>query len=155
MKKRLYLKHLCFLFGLLFVLSACSAEKSCDFEMENGEKIKVTMDTGSKYDLLTDGSSIIVRKEGTDVLNGLIITKDGFEANAQVIIESQDGIEIIEAIPENAPSLFIYQYNVEEETEIDFLFQIENSEYAGVFMSFSTYEEAKAAFDRVSFVVSR
>lgn len=27
MKKRLYLKHLCFLFGLLFVLSACSAEK--------------------------------------------------------------------------------------------------------------------------------
>lgn len=62
MKKRLYLKHLCFLFGLLFVLSACSAEKSCDFEMGNGEKIKVTMDTGSKYDLLTDGSSIIVRK---------------------------------------------------------------------------------------------
>ena len=39
MKKRLYLKHLCFLFGLLFVLSACSAEKSCDFEMGNGEKI--------------------------------------------------------------------------------------------------------------------
>ena len=64
-------------------------------------------------------------------------------------------IEIIEAVPENAPSLFIYQYNVEEETEIDFLFQIENSEYAGVFMSFSTYEEAKVAFDRVSFVVFR
>lgn len=75
-------------------------------------------------------------KEGTDILNGLIITKDGFEANAQVIIENQDEIEIIEAVPENAPSLFIYQYNVEEETEIDFLFQIENSEYAGVFMSF-------------------
>lgn len=105
--------------------------------------------------MLTDGSSIIVRKEGTDILNGLIITKDGFEANAQVIIENQDEIEIIEAVPENAPSLFIYQYNVEEETEIDFLFQIENSEYAGVFMSFSTYEEAKVAFDRVSFVVFR
>lgn len=137
--------------AVILALSACSAEKSYDFEMSNGETIKVTMDTGNGYNLLAKGSSIIVQKDGKDILSGLIITNDGFEANAQTIIENQNEIDIIEAIPEDAPTLFVYQYDVEDGKEIDFLFRIENSEYAGVFMSFATYEEARSAFDRITF----
>ena len=125
--------YMCALFAVFLILSACSDEKSYDFEMGNGEIIKVTMDTGNGYNLLAEGGSIIVQKDGKDILSGLIITNDGFETNAQAIIENQNNIDI------------------EDETEIDFLFQIENSEYAGVFMSFVTYEEARSAFDRITF----
>lgn len=143
--------YMCALFAVFLILSACSDEKSYDFEMGNGEIIKVTMDTGNGYNLLAEGGSIIVQKDGKDILSGLIITNDGFETNAQAIIENQNNIDIIEATPVDDPTLFVYQYVVEDETEIDFLFQIENSEYAGVFMSFVTYEEARSAFDRITF----
>lgn len=151
MKKRFTCMYMCALLAVFLIFSACRTEKSYDFEMSNGEIIKVTMDTGNGYNLLAEDGSLIVQKDGKDILNGLIITNDGFEANAQAIIENQNEIDIIETMPEDAPTLFIYQYDVEDDKEIDFLFRIENSEYAGVFMSFATYEEAKSAFDRVAF----
>ena len=151
MKKRLFAIYMCVFLSIFVMLSACSTEKSLGFEMGNGEIIKVTLDTENGYDLLAEGSSIIVQKDRKDILSGLIITNDGFEANAQFAIENPDEIEIIEAIPEDAPTLLIYQYDVEDGKEIDFLFRIENSEYAGVFVSFTTYDEAKSAFDRMAF----
>lgn len=151
MKRTLPYMYLCVFAVAFLMLSACSAEKSYRFEMPDGQIVKVSMDIGDGYNLLADGGALIVQKDGQDILNGLIITNDGFEANVRTIVEDSDEIEILKAVPEDAPTLFVFQYDVEDGKEIDFLFQIENSEYAGVFMSFATYSEANAAFERVSF----
>lgn len=133
--------------AILLLLSGCAATKSYDFRMGNGEAVRVKMEVGDGYDLLTDGSTFSVRKDGEELLSGLLITDEGYEVNSQAVRENPDLSDILL----DTPTVLAFQYDTEEGRETDFLLRIEDSECAAALISFSPYQEAKAAFDRISF----
>jgi len=127
--------------------------RSYDFSVETGATIRVEMEVGDGYNLLTDGANFAVQKNGNELLHGLFITNEGYEANLQVLFENPDRVDTLLAAPDDAPTLYVFQYDTDDGYETDFLFQVEGSGCACVLTSFAVYDEAKEAFDRVSIKV--
>lgn len=138
---------------LLLTLTACRTAFSLTFQTENGERIKVTLETGEGYGLSSkDGETLrlYVKKDDHTVLEGILLTEEGYAAYRQML-DTTDEAVILTAEPEDEPVSFAYQWEAEDGTRTDFLTPIEESDYAVLFESSASYEEAEAAFNRLSF----
>lgn len=137
---------------MAFTFTACSSSKSFTFRIENGESVKVTLDTTDGYNLLQEDGMITVQKDEEDVLNGIFLTSSGFDTYAAAITASDDAV-ILKATPDDSPTFYLYQFDGAAGMETTFLFQIQGSDTAVIIASLASQKEAEAAFDRLSFEV--
>lgn len=135
---------------LMLSLTACHSEKSYTFQIENGERIKITLDTSDGWQLSQKDGVFTVQKEDNDILTGYFLTADGFAQNAAAVTASPDA-EIITAAPEDSPTFYFYEYQGEAGTEVDYLFKVEGAETGVMMGSLSSREEAEAAFKLLEF----
>ncbi len=147
LKKLTIATLLCLL--MAFTFAACSTGKSLTFQIENGESVKVTLDTTGGYNLLEEDGMITVQKDNEDVLNGMFLTSSGFDTYAAAITAS-DAV-ILKATPSDSPTFYFYQFDGAAGTETTFLFKIKGSDTAVIIASLASKEEAEAAFDRLTF----
>lgn len=144
MKKKIILTlSLCLL--LILTLTACKTSISYTFQIDNGDKIKVSLETTDGYKLLQKDGVFTVQKDEKDVLIGYFLTSEGYEEKAAVVNDSDDAT-ILTATPENSPTFYCYQFEGEAGTETDFLFKIDGSETGAIVGSLNSREEAEAAF---------
>lgn len=135
---------------LLISLTACESSKSFTFQIDNGEKIKITLNTTNGYDLSQKDGVFTVKKEGEDILNGYFLSEDGYQEKLAAV-NTSEGVTILEATPEASPTFYCYQFEGEAGTETDFLFQIEGTKTGVIAGSLNSYEEAETAFQLLEF----
>lgn len=136
------------MFLVVFCLSACHTSKSYTFQIENGEMIKVKLDTSDGYDLIQENGRFAVKKSDETILQGYFLTEDGFTQKEALILSSQE-VEIKQT--NEHPKLYVYQYKGEAGLETDYLLQVENAKTGVIVGSLYSYEEANSAFEKMSF----
>ncbi|WP_343209437.1 hypothetical protein [Anaerolentibacter hominis] len=151
-KRVILMASLCLI--LMLSLTACHSSKSFTFQIENGEKIQVKLDTTDGYDLLQESGTITVQKDGEDILNGVFLLPDGYSSYETAITSSSE-VDILEAAPEDAPTYYLYQFEGEAGTETTFLFKIEGAETGMIIGSLASREEAEAAFGLLEFEIEK
>lgn len=142
---------------MAFAFTACSSDSTFNassssviFQIENGDSVKVTLDTTEGYSLLQDDGMITVRKDDKDVLNGIFLSSSGFDTYAAAITASSDTV-ILKATPESLPTFYLYQFDGAAGMETTFLLKIQGCETGVILASLESLEEAQAAFDRLTF----
>lgn len=150
MKIKRFIKLLLLCIFSLALLTACNTSKSYTFQTDSGEKIKVTLDTTDGYDLIQKDGTVTVQKDKEDILMGMLLKPEGYEEYVTAI-HSSDGINIIEAEPEDSPLFYLYQFEGEAGMETTFLFNIEGAKTSALFVSLFSMDQAKAAYERLTF----
>lgn len=135
---------------LITLLAACHTSKSYSFQIENGDKIKITLDTSDGYQLAQEDGVFTIVKDDQSILTGCFLTSDGYEEKVATVLAS-DLADMISATPEDAPTSYFYQFEGEAGTETDFLFSIEGTETGAIVGSLSPRAEAEAAFALLQF----
>lgn len=135
---------------LAFLLSACQSSQSFTFQIDNGEKIKVTLDTTDGYRLSQKDGVFTVEKDEQELLNGFFLTAEGYEQKAAAVLGSSD-VVLLEASPEDNPTDFFYQFDGEAGLESDLLFKVEGAETGVMIGSLSPREDVAAAFQLLTF----
>lgn len=135
---------------LAMTLTACQSYMSYSFDIENGDTIKVTLNTSDGYQLSQKDGSITVSKDGKDVLSGYFLTADTYEAKV-ALVTSSSVVDMISATPKDAPTLYVYQNNEDGALETDFLFQIKGTHTGAILGSYGSRKDAEAAFQLLTF----
>lgn len=147
-------KHICTILFvsllLALILTACQSSMSYSFDIENGDTVKVTLDTSDGYQLSQKDGSITVSKDGKDILNGYFLTADTYEAKV-ALVTSSSAVNMISATPKDAPTLYVYQNSGDGALETDFLFKIKDTNTGAIMGSYGSRKEAEAAFHLLTF----
>lgn len=133
---------------LVLYLSACHTSKSYTFQIENGEMIKVSLDTSDGYDLIQNNGRFSVEKEDKAILQGYFLSEEGYAERRAMILEAQD---VTIKRTEKEPDLYVYQCQGEVGLETDYLVQVMDAKTGIVIGSLNSYEEAEAAFSLMTF----
>lgn len=152
LKRISFILSLCLI--LMLSLTACTSSKSFTFQIENGEKIKVTLNTTDGYNLLQKDGTITIQKDDTNILAGFFLTSEGYEQYADMV-NSSSNVTIIKMTPEDAPTFYLYQLEGEAGTETTFLFKVENAETGVILASLASADEAETAFNLLTFEKSK
>ncbi len=148
-------KHLAFFICLILILeiTACSTSSSLDLFLDNGEAIRVILDTTDHTKLSFDDTThtFSIQKDGIDLLHGGVFTNGEFEEYAEHVISV--GAEILTAEPEESPTLYIFKYDGPDAREYVFLQKVEGSDLSSVslYAENTTYKEAETVFHYLSF----
>lgn len=133
---------------MLLTLTGCTTSKSYTFKVENGDDIKVTLNTTDGYDITSDTPFKILKDENT-LSQGIFIKGSYYDqyveaANTQGNIikkESNDKIEYV-----------FYSY---ENLEYNYIIKIKNSDTALLLANPNSQEEAEKCFELLSFSVEK
>ena len=133
---------------MLLTLTGCTTSKSYTFKVENGDDIKVTLNTTDGYDITSDTPFKILKDENT-LSQGIFIKGSYYDqyvenANTQGNIikkESNDNIEYV-----------FYSY---ENLEYNYIIKIKNSDTALLLANPNSQEEAEKCFELLSFSVEK
>lgn len=135
---------------LVMLLAGCQSSQSLTFKIENGDIIKVTLDTSDGYNLSQEDGVFTVQKDGEDLLNGIFLTAEGYDAKANAVLTSPDAT-ILEASPEDSPTKFLYQFEGDAGTETDLLFKVDGAETGVIIGSLYSLEEIEGVFKQLTF----
>ena len=148
--KRIFtLLILCLFSATIFVACSSHSSESLTFNVETGDQIKVSLDTTNGYKLSQNDGTITVEKDGETILQGVFVTPEQF-SEYDSSINSTFGVDILEHKSE-APLFYLYQVEGESGTETDFLAQIDGAQAGVIFGSLSSLEDAKAAYNALTF----
>lgn len=133
---------------MLLTLTGCTTSKSYTFNVENGDAIKVTLNTTDGYNITSDIPFKILKDENT-LSQGIFIKGSYYDqyveaATAQGNIikkESNDNIEYV-----------FYSY---ENLEYNYIIKIKNSDTALLLANPNSQEEAEKCFELLSFSVEK
>lgn len=143
---RLLRGFLCIFF--VFTLSGCETSVSLTFQIENGDKIKVTLDTTDGYKLSEEQGKIYIKKDDKMILGGYFLTEQGYEDKLNVVLStSESEVKILDKQPEN----LLYQFVGEMGLETIRIMKIEDSHTGILIGGFEAEEEVKAAMDSLIF----
>lgn len=135
----------------IVLLGACSvsSNKSYTFSVETGDKIKVNLDTSGDYSFSQENGHVIVKYNEETVLEGIFLTKDLYNQYLEAV-DNSGAVKLAENEADNISYLF-YEYEGQAGTEDNFIIWIKDSNTGMLLASLSGQEQAKAAFDRLSF----
>lgn len=147
MKK--FITSLLILFLSIFLLTGCTKNLSYTFNVETGDRIKITLDTTDKYSMNTK-SPINFTKEDKDISTGIFLTEEGYE-EYKTLINKDSTVKIIEnSSKENITYLF---YTTGK--EYNYLIKINDSKTGFLLANKNSEDEAKEVFNRISFTYEK
>lgn len=150
MKKRIIL-FVALLFALT-ALAACSthASKSATFNVETGDKIKVTVDVKAGYDLTME-VPFAISKGDEVVLNGTFGLPEAYETYRQ-LAEADPNAAILAEDSKDGNAYFFYTVTNPETqvTEYDYFVQVAGSQTVVIIGSVAEREAVEAAFAAIT-----
>ncbi len=150
MKRRSKILYAFLCLVMLLCVSACHTSKSFTFQIENGEQIKITLDTTDSYDLVQEDGTFAVEKDGDYLLQGYFLSEDGYRQKEELIL-SVDFIDMKRMVPDEDPMMYVYQHEGKAGSEVDYLFRVEGAETGVIVGSLMSFEEAETAFSLLAF----
>ncbi len=143
-------KFLCAVAAVLCIclcLTACSTSMAYTFTIETGDSVKVQLTTGDGYRLTQSDGNFYVSREGSTVLTGCFILGEAFPAYEEAVARDAE-------ILETGDDFYFYTIEGQAGREHNFLMLLPDSDTALLIASLSGEEEARAAFDRLTFEVN-
>lgn len=133
---------------LIVVLTACNPtfRKSFTFHIDNGEQIKVTLDTAGGYDLQQENGRISVEKDGETILVGKFLTSAGFDQYVDQVLPAGNV-----TVLEEKPDYYLYQLEGEAGMETTFLLKVDGAETGVLLVTLSPLEQARAVYEQLKF----
>lgn len=143
-----------FALALIFVLSmmtGCNdnSTKAYTFSVDNGDSIKVSLNTMDNYDISSDLPFAITRN-GELQSQGTFIQGDAFEQYKSVV-ENDENAELIDSGEKDGNEYIFWCYNG---SEYNFAILIADSNTGVVLGNVVSEESAKECFDRLTIGVS-
>lgn len=136
----------------VIILNACSTRSSISytFNVETGDKIEVSLDTSEGgYSLSQKDGRFTVKTDDTTILEGAFATKEMYDQQLEAVYNST--ASKMEEKEKDGNSYLFYEYEGESGTEDNFILWIKGSN-TGIFLaSLSGEEDAKSAFNCLSF----
>ncbi len=138
---------------LLTVLTASckfKSSKSYTFSIENGDQIKVTLDTSDGYALSQKDGVFSVTSQEETILEGVFLLEETYE-QYMGLSETTDSMAVLEEDERNDVSYLFYQFVGEAGMENNFIIFVKGSHTGVLIGSLSGQDAAKTAFDHLSF----
>lgn len=124
-----------------------STSQSLTFEVETGDRIKVTLDTTEGDSLSQDSGTILVNHGDEQILQGVFLTRDQYEAQKTVI----EGTEGVELLTDEDEMISYYYEEGAAGPEAGYLFLVEHSDTGVYLASLADQETADQTFARLEF----
>ena len=137
---------------LLVFLPACSthASKSATYQVDTGDKIKVTVDIKAGYDLKME-VPFTISKDETDILFGTFDFLETYDTYYQLVKDDPNAAILAEDSKDGNEYFFYTVNNLESQTsEYDYFVKINNSQTVVIIGSMASREEAEAAFAAIT-----
>ena len=150
MKKLCKATCLTLVFVIAFMISGCnvSTSKSYSFDVETGDRIKVTLDTSGDLSLSQKDGHFIVTEEDEKILEGIFIHEEGYKA--YVDIKGEQGMTVLEDTQKDGNRYYMYEFDGTVGTEDNFVMWIDDSNTGLIMASLAGRDKAKEAFERLT-----
>lgn len=142
------------LLAALAVLSGCTVTKtkeiSVNYNVTTGDEIKMTLNQigGYKMNMKTP---FIISKDGTEILNGSFITKEGYDYYYDMVKNQDSDATVLDEGTKDGNAYLMYTVVSENAQEYDYIVLVHDSQTAVLMGSLESEEEAKACFEAVKF----
>lgn len=132
------------------MLSACSttASKSATFDVDTGDRIKISVNAKAGYDLTME-VPFAITKDGDAVLNGSFTYAEYYDVYRQVIDEDANAT-LIEEGNKDGNDYFFYTFEGNAGTESDYVMMVGGSQTAILMGSLAETSEVQAAFEAMT-----
>lgn len=133
---------------LMISLSGCNTKstKAYTFNVDNGDKIKITLDTTGEYDLASN-LPFAVSMNGTTQSQGTFIEADSYQQYLDVV-NSDAKAELIDQGERDDVKYIFWCYN---SSEYNYAVLINDSKTGVIIGNIVSEESAKECFDRLKF----
>ena len=123
---------------MVFMLLGCSVStsKSYSFDVETGDRIKVTLDTSGDLSLSQKDGHFIVTEEDEEILEGIFIHEAGYKAYVDM--------------QKDENRYYMYEFDGTMGTEDNFVMWIDDSNTGLIMASLAGRDKAKEAFDMLT-----
>jgi len=135
---------------LLIACAGCagSSSKAYTFHVDNGESVKIKLDTSDKYDL-TSEVPFTITQDGETLSQGTFILGESFEQYAAVVEEDEEA-ELLDSGTVDGIEFIFWAYN---EAEFNYAILLEGGN-TGILLGNTVSEEsAREVFARLTFSV--
>lgn len=135
------------LISFIAMLSACqtSSSKSFEFTIDNGDSVKLTMDTSDGYDLSADVPFEISHK-GEVLSFGTFIYAEAYEAYKEIIEEDENAI-LLDSGSKNGHEYFFWTY---DEEEFNYAILLKETDTGIILANAISEETARECFERLT-----
>lgn len=135
-------------FAMMFALCSCSTFLSYSFNVETGDKIKVTLDTSSGLSLEQKDGVFSVKKDDEVILQGMFINEATY--NQYVKIKGQQGMTVLADTEKDGNTYYMYEVDGQAGTEDNFVVWLKNSNTGVILGSVAGKDNAKEAFEKLT-----
>lgn len=135
---------------LTLALTACRTQMSLTYQIDNGEQIKVELNSSDGHKLSQEEGLPAVKKDGETVLLCQFLQADGFDTYAAGLATSGD-VTIFQASPEEDPAFYFYRYTGGGADEYLFLLRIPGAETGVLCGGTVSKEAAEDAYRHLTF----
>ena len=151
MKKITRIFSVLFIGLMLILLTGCGSSsngfkssKSYTYDVETGDKVKITLDTRNGYDL-TSSLPFTISKDDEDLTKGIFLTETNYEYYKNAAKQGSN-VKIIDSGSKDGIDYIFYSY---KDTEFNYVIKIKDSN-TGILLGNNVSEEsAKECFDRL------
>lgn len=135
---------------LLFACVGCSgsASKAYTFRVDNGESVKIKLDTSDKYDL-TSELPFTITQDGETLSQGTFILGDAF-AQYKAVVAEDEKAELLDSGNVEGMEYIFWSYN---EAEFNYAILLEGGNTGILLGNIVSEESAREVFARLTFSV--
>ncbi len=137
-------------FTLVLLLTGCTTSKAFTYDVQNGDSIKVELNTSNGYDL-SSNLPFEVSKDNNVLSQGTFITIDGYNQYID-IVNNDSNAKILDSETKNGISYTFYSY---DDSEFNYIIKIDNSNTGIVLANPNSEKEAKEIFDKLTFSLKK
>lgn len=151
MKKITRIFSVLFIGVMLVLLTGCDSSsngvkssKSYTYNVETGDKVKITLDTSNNYNI-TSSLPFTISKGDEDLAKGIFLDETGYKYYKKAT-ESGANVTIIDSGSKDNIDYIFYNYN---DTEFNYVIKIKNSNTGILLGNNVSKDSAKECFDRL------
>lgn len=140
----------CILITMAILLTGCETKKSYTYDVETGDKIKITLKTTGGYNMTSD-LPIEFSKDDDVISKGSFGKEELYDTYVEAI-KDEDDAEIIEEKSNKTIEYVFYEYN---NKEYNYIIKIKDSNTCFILGNKENKKSAQEIFNRISFDVEK
>ena len=148
MKKYLNAIFCVLLLSILLIGCNSKATKSYTFTVDNGDEIKIAIDTSDKYDISSE-IPFAISCDGEILSQGSFIKGEAYEQYVSVV-ESDDKAELLDSGTKDGHTYIFWCYNG---SEYNYAILIDDSRTGIILGNLISEESARECFNRIDIIV--
>lgn len=137
---------------LMMAFAGCGSSttsKSYTYSVDNGDSIKVSLDTSDSYDISSD-NPFEISCDGEVLSSGTFATADSFEQYVAAV-ETDENAVLLESGEKDGNEYIFWSY---DDSEFDYAIKIANSNTLILLGNIVSEESAKVCFERLTISVA-